>query len=171
MELIEIVDENGNYTGQVMERKEAHEKNLLHNEIAVFFINDKKQVLLQKRSASKKSNPNKWGSCAGHVDAGESLEDAALREIKEEMGIEFYLSDLKILLEKEIKIRESNSHIVYWYYINCNLSESDFNIQEEELSEVKWFSIDEIINMIKQKDESLVFEEDRLYLFEKIKAL
>lgn len=60
MELIDIVDENGNFTGQVMDKEEAHDKNLLHNEVAVFIINDNKQVLLQKRSANKRFNPNKW---------------------------------------------------------------------------------------------------------------
>lgn len=46
MELIEIVDKDGNFTGQIMDKEEAHDKNLLHNEVAVFIINDKKQVLL-----------------------------------------------------------------------------------------------------------------------------
>lgn len=36
MELIEIVDKNGNFTGQVIDKEEAHDKNLLHNEVAVF---------------------------------------------------------------------------------------------------------------------------------------
>lgn len=59
MELIEIVDRNGNFTGQIIDKEEAHDKNLLHNEIAVFIINDKNQVLLQKRSANKRFDPNK----------------------------------------------------------------------------------------------------------------
>ena len=88
MELIEIVDENGNFTGQVMDKEEAHDKNLLHNELGIFIINDKKEILLEKRSANKRFNPNKWGLCAGHVDAYETLEEAALREIKEEVGLD-----------------------------------------------------------------------------------
>lgn len=87
MELIQIVDKNGNFTGQIMDKEEAHDKNLLHNEVAAFVINDKGQVLLQKRSANKRFNPNKWALCAGYVDAYESLENAILREIKEEIGI------------------------------------------------------------------------------------
>lgn len=81
MELIEIVDENGDFTGQVMDKEEAHDKNLLHNEVGIFIINDDGKVLLQKRSANKRFAPNKWGLCAGHVDAYETLEDAAIREI------------------------------------------------------------------------------------------
>ncbi len=169
MELIEIVDRDGNFTGQIIDKEEAHDKNLLHNEVAVFIINDKKQVLLQKRSANKRFNPNKWALCAGHVDAGESLESAALRVLKEEVGINITTSDLKPFAEREFTIRDSNSHITYFYYTKSNLNEKDFIIQKEELSEVKWFNIDEVIDMIKSKDDSTVFREERLSLFEELK--
>ena len=54
MELIEIVDENGYFTGQIMDKEEVHDKNLLHNEVGIFIINDDGKVLLQKRSANKR---------------------------------------------------------------------------------------------------------------------
>lgn len=88
MELIDIVDENGNFTGEVMDKEEAHDKNLLHNGIVIFIVNDKQQVLLEKRSHKRKYNPDKWELIGGHVIAGETLEFAALREIKEEIGID-----------------------------------------------------------------------------------
>ena len=168
MELIEIVDENGNFTGQVMDKEEAHDKNLLHNEVGIFIINDDGKVLLQKRSANKRFSPNKWGLCAGHVDAYETLEDAALREIKEEVGLDVTPKELIPYGEREITISDSNSHITYFYYVKCNKKEDEFIIQEEELSEVKWFNIDEIITMI--KDEKTSFKENRIKLFEKIKS-
>lgn len=171
MELIQIVDENGKFTGEVMDKEEAHNKNLLHNEVAVFIINDKKQVLLEKRSANKRFNPNKWALCAGHVDAYETLENAAIREIKEEVGIIVAPSELHPFGEREFTIRESNSHITYFYYIKSNLNEDNYTIQKEELSEVKWFDIDEVINMILQHDESIVFKENRLKLFKQLKEI
>ncbi len=169
MELIQIVDKNGNFTGQIMDKEEAHDKNLLHNEVAAFVINDKGQVLLQKRSANKRFNPNKWALCAGHVDAYESLENAILREIKEEIGIDINPNELVPFGEREFTIRNSNSHITYFYYVKSNLNEEDFIIQKEELSEVKWFDIDQVIEMIKSKDESIVFRKERLKLFEQLK--
>lgn len=169
MELIQIVDKNGNFTGEVMDKEEAHDKNLLHNEVAAFIINGKGQVLLQKRSVNKRFNPNKWALCAGHVDAYESFESAILREIKEEIGIDVNPNELMSFGEREFTIRDLNSHITYFYYVKLNLNEKDFIIQEEELSEVKWFDIDKVIEMIKLKDESIVFREERLKLFEQLK--
>lgn len=168
MELIEIVDENGNFTGKIMDKEEAHDKNLLHNEVGIFIINDDGKVLLQKRSANKRFSPNKWGLCAGHVEANESLENAALREIKEEVGLDITSKELIPYGEREITISDSNSHITYFYYIRCNKKENEFAIQTEELSEVKWFNIDEIITMIKEGKTS--FKENRIKLFEKIKS-
>ena len=112
MELINIVDENGNFTGKIMDKEEARNQNLLHWEVAMFIINDKKQTLLQKRSPNKRFNANKWGLCAGHVDKGESLEQAALREMKEEIGLETSIKDLKVLEEIEVTRKENNSHIL-----------------------------------------------------------
>ena len=139
MELIQIVDKNGNFTGEVMDKEEAHDKNLLHNEVAAFIINGKGQVLLQKRSVNKRFNPNKWALCAGHVDAYESLESAILREIKEEIGIDVNPNELMSFGEREFTIRDLNSHIT------------------------------KVIEMIKLKDESIVFREERLKLFEQLK--
>lgn len=169
MELIQIVDKKGNFTGQVMDKEEAHDKNLLHNEVGIFIINDKREVLLQKRSANKRFSPNKWGLCAGHVDAYESLETAALREIKEEVGLYLSLKELIPYGEREINISDSNSHITYFYYVICNKKAEEFVIQEEELSEVKWFNIDEIIIMI--KDGKTSFKENRISLLNGLKNI
>lgn len=171
MELIQIVDEKGNFTGEVMDKEEAHDKNLLHNEVAVFIINNQNQILLQRRSANKRFNPNKWALCAGHVDAYESLEDAAIREIKEEIGIDVTKNDLHKYGEKVLSLKESNSHITYFYYIKTNKKENELKIQVEELSEVRWFDIDKVIDMIINNDNSIVFTEKRLNLLKGLKEL
>ncbi len=170
MELIEIVDENGNFTGEVIDKEEAHKRNLLHNEVAAFIINDKKQVLLQKRSANKRFDPNKWGLCAGHVDACEKLDDAMIREIKEEIGLDVSKKDLHPYKERTISIRDKNSHIMYYYYVKTNKKEDEFIIQEDELSEVKWFDIDKVLEMIDNKD-NIVFSEKRKVLFEGLRDI
>ena len=169
MELLDIVDEQGNFTGQVMEREKAHDLNLLHWEIAVFFVNDNKELLLQKRSPNKRFSPNKWGLCAGHVDSGETPEKTALREIKEELGIKLSPGDLRMLEERDVLKLESNSRLTRMYYVIYN--KNDFTIQTEELSEVKWFNIDDVIDRIKNNDESITLKSNRLYLLERLKTI
>lgn len=169
MELLDIVDEQGIFTGEVMEREKAHDLNLLHWEIAVLIVNKNREVLLQKRAATKRFNPNKWGLCAGHVDSGETLEDTAVREVKEEVGLDITTDDLHVLENMEVRKRETNSQITRYYYVICN--KEIFEIQKEELSEVKWFKISDIINMIHNKDDSIVLKEDRLYLMERLNEL
>ena len=169
MELLDIVDEKGNFTGRVMEREQVHDLNLLHWEVAAFIINNNKEILLQKRASKKRFNPNKWGLCAGHVGSGESLEATILREIKEEIGLELTAQELNVLEKMEIRKREENSHIKRYYYVVCN--ENNFIIQKEELSEVKWFKIDTVIDMINNNDDTLTLKSDRLYLLERLKKI
>ena len=157
MELVEIVDSNGNFTGEIVDKDIAHDKNLLHNEICCFILNDNKQILLQKRASTKRMHPNKWGLCAGHVVAHESLIDAALREIKEEVGLDITVNELHPFAERFVNLDTYDSQVTYFYYIKTNLKASEFKIQIEELSEVKWFSMDEVIEMIENNDESVVF--------------
>ncbi len=171
MELIDIVDKNGNFTGEVLEKEIAHDRNLLHNEIACFIINSNNEILLQKRSMNKRFNPGKWGLCAGHVDSGESLEDATLREIKEEIGLDFDKSELHSFSEREINIREKNSHIAYFYYIKADFDINECTIQEEELSEVKWFNVDYLIELVEKEDNSTVFTKNRLKVLNDIKEI
>lgn len=171
MELIQIVDENGNFTEEIMDKEEAHNKNLLHNEVACFIINDKSQVLLQKRSPNKRFHPGIWALCAGHVAAYETLEEAMLREIKEEVGLVVPKIDLHPFSERKISLRATNSHITYFYYVRCNKKEQEFKIQEDELSEVRWFNIDLVIEMIKNEDNRIVFGSSMIDKFAKLKNI
>lgn len=163
MELLDIVDKNGAFTGEIVERKKAQELGLLHWEVIIVVINEKKQILLQKRSANKKHFPNKWALCSGLVISGESCDEAAVRELKEELGVEFQISDLHLL--------EGNLNLTRFYYVITNYDESQFVIQKEELSSVKWFDLDEILEKVNSGDDSIIIRKDRLYLLEKIRKL
>ena len=163
MELLDVVDKNGNYTGEIVERKKAQELGLLHWEVIIIVVNEKKKILLQKRSANKKFFPNKWALCSGLVISGESCEDAAVRELKEELGVDFQISDLHLL--------EENLNLTRFYYVITNYDESQFTIKEDELSSVRWFDLDEILEKVSSGDDSIIIRKDRFYLLEKIRKL
>jgi isopentenyldiphosphate isomerase len=159
-ELIEIVDKNGNSTGEILEKELAHDRNLLHKEVGLFIINSNNQVLLQKRSANKRIKPNIWGLCAGHVDAYEDNLVAMHRELKEELGFDANKNDI-IPFDIVLKENESNSHIGYRYYMFLDRDVKDFIIQEEELSEVKWIDFIEFKNMVINNNPNITFSNNK----------
>lgn len=86
-DLIVLVDENDLEVG-VMEKMEAHRKGLLHRAFSVFIFNDKNEMLLQKRAASKYHSGGLWtNTCCSHPRPEEKLIVAANRRLKEEMGL------------------------------------------------------------------------------------
>lgn len=88
MEYIDIYDENNNPLEKSKEKTQAHEEMDFHRTAHIWIINDNKELLLQKRSANKKSHPNCWDiSGAGHIRTGEDVLDGAIRELKEELGV------------------------------------------------------------------------------------
>ena len=171
MELVEIVNQKGEPTGQIIDKQEAHSKNLLHCGVIVFIINDNNQILLSKRSNNRIFNPNKWEICGGHVRAGEKLVEAAIRELKEELGLIIKENELSSILYKECSINNSDSHIFYYYLLKCNKKAKEFIIQKKELSEVRWFKIDTIIDLINKNNDSILFTKERVKVFEIIKSL
>lgn len=130
------------------------------HEISVFVLNNQGQVLLQKRSANKKYFPNIWALCTGHVEKNESPEEAALREISEELGVTVSLEQLY-----SFDFGKFDSQNTCFFYIICNYSIEDFSIQKEELSEVQWFSVSYVIDMIKKHNNKIVYRDDKLDLF------
>ncbi len=71
-EYFDVLNNKGDYTGKIESREKCHKEGLWHKAVAVFVINSKGQVLLQRRSPNKKMWPNMWDMTAGgHVLSGE----------------------------------------------------------------------------------------------------
>ncbi len=163
MELLDIYDENNKATGQKLDRKEVHKLGLWHREAVVIVINKKNKILLQKRSYKRHNYPGKWGLMAGHVKSGDTPKLTAVRELKEEIGLSVNSKDLRFL-EIYIKKDKTNKAFIYIYVLKTNKQIKDFTIQKEELTKLKFYSIDSLIRRIKRKDNKLVFGKDPLHI-------
>lgn len=87
-EFFPIVDNEGNVIGKAT-RKECHSGTfLLHPVVHLHVINSKGELYLQRRALNKDIQPGKWDtSVGGHVDFGEEINEALIREVGEELGI------------------------------------------------------------------------------------
>jgi 16S rRNA (adenine1518-N6/adenine1519-N6)-dimethyltransferase len=94
-EIFDVCDEHDRVIGRAP-RSVVHARKLLHRAVHIFVFNSRCELLLQRRTATKDECPLKLTSSAsGHLAAGESYEHAALRELKEELGISGELEYLK----------------------------------------------------------------------------
>lgn len=95
-EYIDIVTKEGKPTGEKTLKSDIHSKGYYHNTAHVWLYTLNGEVLLAQRAATKSICPLLWDvSVAGHVDAGEFIVHAAIREVKEEIRLELDVNDLK----------------------------------------------------------------------------
>ena len=144
MEKFELVDENGNKTGKILTYTGASNINNFSNGyylsvVGVVIINRNNEILLQKRSKLKKSNPGKWGICGRKVRLGENCYDAIIRETLEEIGNPLKKDELKI-------IRKALNNKIYFtvFYVKKDIDIIDCKLQKDEVEEVKYFKIEEL---------------------------
>lgn len=155
MELIDVVNENNELTGQIEERWTAYEKGLWRRTVSCWIMNKNGDILLQKRTANKRRNPNKWAKTGGQVDSGESVEEAIFREVKEELGIEIPQEQIKV-----IEIRKSddkNKRFAYNFIFVVNYKINEYTLQKDEVAEVKYVSIEDMENLKKNDDTNYTF--------------
>jgi isopentenyl-diphosphate delta-isomerase len=139
-EMVILVDNNDNQLG-LMEKIEAHEKAILHRAFSVFILNDNNELLLQKRALSKYHSPGLWtNTCCSHPRNGESIINAGLRRLKEEMGFETEISSLlsfvyKAEFDNGLTEHEFDHVLVGRYNKNPSINKS-------EVSDWKWTDLD-----------------------------
>ena len=155
MELFDILNPDGSKTGIVRERVVAHREGSLHATVHMWIVrpNEKSgyDVLLQKRSQTKDSNPGSYDiSSAGHVDAGDEILESAIRELKEELGIEAKPEELHYIgvhygafeaefYGKMFRDRELSSVYVYTEPVEIE----NLKLQKEEVEAVRWMDYEE----------------------------
>lgn len=111
-ELIDIVDENGMYTGKTCLKSEAHRLGYFHPTVHIWLYTKESKILLQKRALTKKVFPGLWDiSVAGHIAAGEQIEEAALREVYEEIGYKMTTEHLIKIGTRKHQVNHANGII------------------------------------------------------------
>lgn len=138
-ELLEVVDEEGNII-RALPRSEIHgSPSLIHRVVHLLVFDANNGLILQKRSMDKDVAPGKWDtSVGGHVNAGESIDDALSREMKEELGI---VSSSPKFLYTYIHSNPYETELVYTY--SC-VYDGKITSQAEEIDEVRSWRLDEI---------------------------
>ena len=151
-EIIDELNEQGEVIGQI-DKDLAHKEGRLHKAIHLWILNKNNEVLLQYRCKDKKLYPDTWDvSVGGHVAAFEDTKDACVREAKEELGIDIKVKDLEYIttLREELLYKDINSQeLVDVFMIKKDIKIKDIKLQEEEVSEIKWCSLEELNALIK----------------------
>lgn len=161
MEILDIVDETGNPTGETVERETAHRDGIRHRTAHVWIFRKKEgqvQVLLQKRSDNKDSDPGCYDiSSAGHIPAGVDYIPSALRELKEELGVEvsgdalLYCGQRRFRFEKEFHgrlFRDNQVSNIYALWLDRD--EEEFVLQKEEVSKVRWMDFKDCVTAVRE---------------------
>lgn len=144
-EIFDVVNEQDEVVGQAP-RRDVHARGLMHRAVHVLVFNARGQVFLQKRSMNKDKSPGLWDSSAsGHVDAGESYDASAVRELREELGLVLDRPPLRVT--KLSACPETDQEHV-WIY-RCE-AEGPFELNAEEIDAGEWLSPAEVSTQLKE---------------------
>ncbi len=159
-EYLPLVDLEGNIIGKEL-RSVCHngESMLLHPVVHLHIFNGRGELFLQKRALNKDVQPGMWdSSVGGHVDPGEEIEEAMLREAKEEAGIEGFDYSL---VKKYIWLSEVERELVHTYITTTELAPVP---DPGEVDEGRFWTPEEIKALIGKGVFTPNFEEEYAWL-------
>jgi len=167
---IQIVNDSDQPIGEAS-IDETYDKGLLHRVVYIILEDPSGRLLLQKRSPQVVNYPNRWDiSSAGHVDAGESYEEAASRELLEEAGLESDGLDIKEIDYFRSDEKHAGGILKHRFnkiYKAVIPADTSFKPQPEEVTGFKWFDIKAAKKLIAESPDDvatgLVLCVDRYY--------
>ncbi len=139
-ELRDLYDINSNKTDKTYYKGDVIPQGYYPMVVMVVIRNTNGDFLMQKRVKSKGGD---WGVTGGHPKSGETPIEGIITEVKEELGLDFSKKDF-ILYDSDCDGKECYN----MYLVNKDIDINEITIQEEELSEVRWFSMDELKHMV-----------------------
>lgn len=167
LEKWDVYDENGINTGKVTVRgQDSLRAGEFHLVVHIWILSSAGNILIQRRSDTKKLMPGEWAATGGAAISGEDSFTAASRELFEELGIE---SD-KLTLKNLLRIKRRNSFLDVWF-IEKNVFVRDLKLQKSEVAEAKWVSRKQLFDMIEKGTFHNYGDEYFSKIFEKIDEL
>ena len=142
MEMLDIYDAAGNCIGQAP-RKECHGNPALlhHTSHVVVFHPEEPALLLQLRRKDKDIQPGKWDTAVGgHLDSGEDYLAGAVRELREELGLELPPEALQMLFDSPIR-NEIESEDTRVFGVTHG---GPFAFQKSEIDDVRFWRFSEL---------------------------
>jgi isopentenyl-diphosphate delta-isomerase len=134
-----------NEKDEIIGYKERDDKNNsdISRVSALWIFNSNKDVLLAQRSILKTRSPGKWGpAVAGTIEEGETYESNIIKETAEEIGLQIEESQLSI--GKKKFFQPEHPYFGQMFYLESDLSVSEFHPREGEVEQVKWVKLDEL---------------------------
>lgn len=176
-ELIDILDSNGNSTGKTCLKSVAHQNGYFHATVHIWFYTKDEKILLQKRAPTKKVFPNLWDiPVAGHIGAGEEIENAALREVHEEIGLILSENDLTKIGTRKHQVSHDNgiqdNEFHHVFIAELKVDPKELTVQQEEVARLQLFDL-EILKKTKNLENVLLprFHEYYCSVYDKIYSL
>ena len=148
IELIDVLTPDGKPAGRRKPKSEIHRDGDWHRAAHVWIIANDGRILLQRRSPRKENNPDLWDvSAAGHLSAGESAIEAAVRETGEELGLTIAGDELKLVTTlRESCVLNGGTYFDNEFHeifaVRRDVIIDALILDAEEVAEVKW--VDEL---------------------------
>ena len=141
----DLYDENRILTGETILKGEEIPNGKYIVVVLIYIQNSEGKFLIQKRSQRKNG---KYATTGGHPKSGETSIQGIITEVKEEIGLDIKPQELQLYYSGKSKFEK-----VFWddYYIKMDIPNiNEMKLQEDEVSSVHWFSIDEIKKLMKE---------------------
>lgn len=144
VELRDLYDANSVKTGKTYRKGDIIPEGYYPMVVMVVIRNSNGDFLMQKRVKEKGGD---WGVTGGHPKAGETPLEGIITEVKEELGLDFSQENF---IEYDSGCDGRDCYKMY--FVNKDVELEDIIIQEDELSEVRWFSMEELKHMVDTKE-------------------
>ena len=158
-EFLNLVDSGSRLTEDSKPRSLVHRDGDLHPAVHVWIIKRRDMgvyVLLQKRADMKDTDPGCYDvSVAGHLSQGDEFRSAAVRETAEELGVKIHGSQLRHignLNSHTVTNGVDDNEYVAVYIYREPVDEEGITLQQDEVSEVCWAEVDELLAVMDDED-------------------